>query len=346
MAKSTNKPFKVIISRTDSLGDVMLTLPMAGLIKKFIPGAKVVFLGKEYTKDLVTCCGNIDEFLSLEELRKLKPKERPARLKSLQANAILHVFPDKELAYMAKEAGIPIRVGTSHRIYHFLSCTHLINFSRRKSDLHESQLNLKLLAGIGIEQELSTREINSYSALTELHSKDYPISTKPARDKFNLIIHPRSKGSAREWSLENFTQLIRLLPSETYRIFITGTLQEGESMKAFIDSNPSVVNLCGKLSLKEFIALIDSCQGLVAASTGPLHIASALGKKAIGIYAPMHPIDPGRWAPIGEHAEYLVKQVDCSDCRKSMNCHCIREIKPETVFERVRLAQAQASGRV
>ncbi len=346
MAKSMNKPFTVIISRTDSLGDVMLTLPLAGIIKKFIPGSRIVFLGKEYTKDLVTCCGNIDEFLSLEELRKLKTKERPLRLKSLNANAILHVFPDKELAAMAKEAGIPIRVGTSHRIYHFLTCNHLINFSRRKSDLHESQLNLKLLSGIGIEQELSTREINAFSALTEVHSKKYPASNLPTRDKFNLIIHPRSKGSAREWGLDNFTKLIQLLPTETYKIFITGTLQEGESMKAFIESNPSVVNLCGKLSLKEFIALIDSCQGLVAASTGPLHIASALGKKAIGIYAPMHPIDPGRWAPIGEQAEYLVKQVDCSDCRKSMDCHCIREIKPETVYDIIRLAQSKASGRV
>ena len=62
-----------------------------------------------------------------------------------------------------------------------------------------------------------------------------------------------------------------------------------------------------------------------AAAEGP--IASALGKKAIGLFAPMRPIHPGRWKPIGVKANYLVLNKDCSDCRKTMNCHCIREIK-------------------
>ena len=72
---------------------------------------------------------------------------------------------------------------------------------------------------------------------------------------------------------------------------------------------------------------------LVAASTGPLHIAAALGKKAIGLYAPMRPIHPARWKPIGSNAQYLVINKNCSDCRKTQNCHCIREIKAAQVVE-------------
>ena len=98
-------------------------------------------------------------------------------------------------------------------------------------------------------------------------------------------------------------------------------------MKDLIAKHPEVINMTGKLSLQQFIAFIDHCDVLIAASTGPLHIASALGKKAIGLFAPMRPIHPGRWKPIGAKANYLVLNKDCNDCRKTMDCHCIREIK-------------------
>ena len=41
---------RIIISRTDSIGDVMLTLPMCVWLKKNIPGVELIYLGKNYTK--------------------------------------------------------------------------------------------------------------------------------------------------------------------------------------------------------------------------------------------------------------------------------------------------------
>lgn len=79
-----------------------------------------------------------------------------------------------------------------------------------------------------------------------------------------------------------------------------------------------------------FIAQID---GVLAASTGPLHIAAALGKHAIGLYAPMRPIHPGRWAPLGKKATFLVKEKYCSKCRNSNRCECIESITAEEVKE-------------
>ena len=86
------------------------------------------------------------------------------------------------------------------------------------------------------------------------------------------------------------------------------------------------------MPLSEFITLISLCDGLVANSTGPLHIAAALGKDAIGIYPPMRPIHPGRWAPLGVHAQALVLDKECSDCRGNPHeCHCIMSIEPALV---------------
>lgn len=326
------KPGTVIISRTDSIGDVMLTLPLAGLIKKHFPDCRIVFLGKSYTRAVISCCEHVDEFLNWDDLKMLEDAEKIKLLKGIKADAILHVFPDIAIASLARRAKIPVRAGTSHRFYHLLSCNRLLNFSRRNSDLHEAQLNLKLALPLGIKPDLPLETIHTLSGFTRVKALPVKWSSQLTKDKFNLILHPRSKGSAREWGLDNYSRLLTLLPKEKFRVFLTGTETDGATMMEFIQKHPGLNDLTGKLSLDELISFIQQSDGLVAASTGPLHIASALGKKAIGIYAPMKPIHPGRWAPVGVHAAYLVKPADCSDCRKSGDCHCIREVSAEEVF--------------
>jgi heptosyltransferase-3 len=321
----------VIISRTDSIGDVMLTLPICGIIRKAFPLCKIIFLGRSYTRQIIACCEYVDEFINWDELRDLNEEQQADAIRAVGADAILHVFPDKKIAYAAKKAGVPIRVGTSHRFFHLFTCNRRIDFTRKKSELHEAQLNMKLLKGIGMDTTYSLHDLDSYSGFKRIPElkPEWEALLKPG--KFHLIMHPRSKGSAREWGLDNFSKLIALLPEEKFQLFVSGTKEEGANMRTFIDSNPRLTDLTGRMKLDEFIAFINSSDGLVAASTGPLHIASALGKKAIGIFAPMRPIHPGRWAPIGTHAGYLVMDKDCADCRKSENCHCIREISPEQV---------------
>lgn len=91
------------------------------------------------------------------------------------------------------------------------------------------------------------------------------------------------------------------------------------------------MDLTGKLSLTEFISFINLCDVLVAASTGPLHIAAALGKKAIGLYSPRRPIHLGRWAPVGKDAHALVFDELCEKCKNKQDCNCIENIEVQKV---------------
>ena len=322
----------IIISRTDSIGDVVLTLPMAGIIKQFIPQSKIIFLGRNYTKDVIALSEHVDEFVSYDNVLKLNPNEQIDAFKKLNATHIIHVFPVKEIAHLAKKSGVANRIGTTNRLWHWFTCNVRIKLSRKNSDLHEAQLNAKLLAPLGISKEFSVEELANKYGFTKVPTLEKTHLDLIDRTKINIILHPKSKGSAREWGLDNFSKLISELDKTTHAIYISGTEQEGELVKDLIAKHPEVINLTGKLSLQQFIAFINQCDALIAASTGPLHIASALGKKAIGLFAPMCPIHPGRWKPIGVKANYLVLNKDCSDCRKTMDCHCIREIKTMDVI--------------
>ena len=321
-----NNPI-IIISRTDSIGDVVLTLPMAGIIKQFLPQSNIIFLGRNYTKDVIALSEHVDEFVSYDDILKLNPNEQIDAFKKLNATHIIHVFPVKEIARLAKQAGIKNRIGTTNRLWHWFTCNIKISLSRKNSDLHEAQLNTKLLVPLGITKEFSLEDLTSNYGFTKIPVLEKIHADLIDKTKTAIIIHPKSKGSAREWGLDNFSNLITQLDKTKYQIFISGTAQEGELLKDLILKHPEVTNLTGKLSLQQFIAFINECDTIIAASTGPLHIAAAIGKKAIGLFAPMKPIHPGRWKPIGKQANYLVLNKDCDDCLKTMDCHCIREIK-------------------
>jgi heptosyltransferase-3 len=343
---------RIILSRTDSIGDVILTLPMAGVLKKYLPGCAVIFLGKSYTRPVIEASENVDQFLDWDEIQMPDAGDPVTRIKDLKADIIIHVFPDHNICKLARKAGIPLRIATSHRWFTPLYCNELLHFSRVNSELHEAQLNLKMLAPLGITADFSLTEIPDFYGLTKVTSYEAIGNRQQAIGKRNpvslirnsssvirnsLILHPKSKGSAREWGLENFSRLIELLPQEKFKIYITGTVEDGILMKDFLQKNKDVVtDLTGKLTLSELISFIASCDGLIAASTGPLHIAAALGKFVLGLYAPMQPIYPKRWAPIGKNADYLVFDKEgCTDCKRSADCTCIRSIKPEDVASKL-----------
>ncbi|MCK9218810.1 MAG: glycosyltransferase family 9 protein [Bacteroidales bacterium] len=329
---------RILLSRTDSIGDVILTLPMAGLLKKTFPDCTLIFLGRNYTRPVIELSKYVDQFVSLDDLSSQNPVSNIQKLSNLHADVIIHVFPVKKICHLAKQAGIPVRIATARRYFTWFTCNRLLHVSRKNSNLHEAQLNLKMLQPLGINQEVPLSEIPQFYGFSDIHKTENPATAIPflVPGKFNLILHPKSKGSAREWGFENFSRLISLLPKDKFNIMVTGTAEEGMLMKDFLAKNqPRILDLTGKFQLLEFISLIRHSNGLVAASTGPLHLAAAFGIMAIGLYSPMRPIFPQRWAPLGKNACFFVLNKKCSDCRKTNDCACIRGIAPEQVAEKL-----------
>jgi len=327
-----NNEHTFILSRIDSIGDVVLTLPMAGVLKKNFPGCKIIFLGRTYTRDVILLSEHVDGFLNDDDIEKKSFSEQTDFFKKQNADYFFHVFPHAGIARAASRAKIKHRVGTRNRWYHWLFCNRLLKLSRKNSELHEAQLNLKLLEPLNIKTDFSIREISDFYGFTKIPEINFPQLTLLDNNKINVILHPKSKGSAKEWGLNNFEKLIHILPEEKFEIFISGTREDGELLGDFLALNKNITNLCGQLSLQEFIVFIARADALVAASTGPLHIAAALGKNAIGLFSPRRPIHPGRWQPIGKNAHHLVYDENCLRCKEKKDCDCITKIEPERVL--------------
>ena len=323
---------KIIISRTDSIGDVILTLPLCVWLKKQFPQSELVFLGRSYTKDIIACFDVVDTFLNFDDFSSLPTSERIARLK---ADCIIHVFPNREIAVLSKKAKIPMRIGTAHRIFHLLTCNYRLNFSRKRSLLHESQLNFELLKPLGFN------ETPSFDSLFQsLNHFNIPTVSLPTEfsgiDLSNtIILHPKSQGSAVEWPLEKYIELAQVLVQQKKTVIFTGTENEGKEFSAILPVHPQIIDSSGKLNLKQLICLIASCEALVACSTGPYHIAGISGIKAIGLFSPRKPIHPGRWKALGNKSVALVFDSSCSECKKGKACSCIENISVQSVLSAI-----------
>lgn len=336
-----------LVSRTDAIGDVVLTLPVCGWLKLQFPGCRVVLIGRGYTAAVAAACPWVDEFLELDtrvEIGKLSAAPLLAQLRSYAAAAIIHVFPNKLLARLAKEVGIPVRIGTRNRLFHWFTCNRLVALSRRHSPLHEAQLNLQLLAPLGYAAPLPLAEVAELVRLVPvvpLADRWRALLAARQPGQLNIILHPRSRGSAREWGPPNYGELARQLHTAGHRVFVSGTADEGAELAVtnwIRNYKPYLAaDLTGEFALPEFIAFIAAADGLVAGSTGPLHLAAALGRHALGLYPPIRPMHPGRWAPLGPLAEYLVfDRPDCQDCRaQPAQCTCIKAIAAAAVAARV-----------
>lgn len=287
----------------------MLTLPLCGLLRSAWPQARILYLGRSYTLPVAQACSHIDVVLNWDDMAHLPRESQEYLLECTGATHIVHVFPRPQLASLARAAGIPVRIGATGRLYHWYTCTRLVPMTRKRSHLHEAQLNVRLAASLLpaslVSAALEHRDyLARWYGLSAAAPLPEPVATWLAERQGQplVVLHPRSAGSAREWPTSYWAELARQLHQLGIQAVVTGT--EKEAQKLGLLENAIALgearSLMGQLTLAQLMTLLAAADAVVAASTGPLHLAAALGTPVVGLYPTQRPMHPGRWAPIGQ----------------------------------------------
>jgi len=324
----------VLLSRTDAIGDVTLALPMAGAIKRNLPGARVSFLGRAYTRPVIEACEHIDGFLDWETVAGKDEEAQAELLRGADASHVIHVNARRAVCRAAQRAGIPVRIAMARRWWGLIHSNRWLFYGRRRSPLHETQLNLKMLSALGIHDVPDLDGVAGLYGLTRARALPDELERKLDPRRIHVVLHPRSAGHAPEWGVPNFARLIERLPRERYQVFVTGSARERDEVAGNLPLDlPHVTNLMGALELHELIALLGRADAIVASSTGPVHLAAALGTVAIGLYSARPSKNAARWGPVGPHRHWLEFDPACPTCLRGEECRCCSRIPVERVLD-------------
>ena len=322
---------RIIISKVNQIGDVTFSLPLASALKRADPTCTVIFLGRGYTEAVCRLYADIDEFADWDKLR-------PVGLAGLKADVILHIADNKEIYRAAVKAAIPVRIGCLRKARTWFTCNRWVNVKRSNTELHETQLDMRFLKPFHLKTDYTLPEIIALRRFTftptlTLTTKQSGDGGKPLLDprRFNLILHPKTRGQHQEWPEEHYVDLIRMLPPTKFNILVTGSAEEHFT---YARLPRHVHDLTGRTTVEELVDLVRHADGLIGASTGPVHLAANFNLWTLGLYTLKKPQYAVRWGPVGTKAVVLNAPVLCDYCSRniSSHCFCLDRISPEEVY--------------
>jgi heptosyltransferase-3 len=331
---------RILIVRTDRIGDVILTLPMARVLKQHFPSVHVSMLIQQYTAELVEDDPSVDQIVHYDNGGYPLPFFRLLdSMREGKFDVVFHTHPRFRLALITWLARIPLRVGTGYRWYSFLFNKKVYEH-RKDAQRHELEYNLNLLKAVdcpeGYEKAAPTLQIPSSAteSVTQLvRSLGIPQYNKIA------IIHPGSGGSSRDWSAENFGELGKRIGGlANVSVIVTGGKGEDELVKRVQSIvGHSCITIVNRLTLGEFAALAKMAALFISNSTGTIHIAAAVGTPVIGLYPHLVPLSAARWGPYTERKVIfspLNHPLNCTRCtgEKGSYCECMNSISVDEVF--------------
>jgi heptosyltransferase-2 len=316
---------RILVIRTDRLGDVVLATPLIRALRQTFPAAFIAALVQPYAKDILLHNPHLDEILlddaSGEHQGHNGFWRQVKTLKSYKFDTALLLYPTERLAWLLCLTGIRTRIGVGLKLYEVMTLMKTVSRHKYVPLRHEADYCLDLGRKIGVrENNLSTEvflhDAERQEALKILRSAGLPWAPPENGSREILVgIHPGSGHSAPNWRMERYAELAKLLlQRREVKIIVTGNRDEMADIPHFEKiASTRIVALIGKLTLRQLMAMISLYDVLVSASTGPMHIAAALRVPTVSLFCPLTACSPRLWGPLGNRAEIVLPAEDyCS----------------------------------
>lgn len=185
----------------------------------------------------------------------------------------IDVLGSRQGAWLLQRSRIPNRYGVRGYAGGDKSCTKCIEFIENRRVIETALAFIPLLGG---KEKVEPRPILSLNR-NDLIEAEQMWGKKTEQSK-RIIIAPGAGFPEKSWGNENFTNLVDIIYKQTnYKIGIIGSNED----RSRIDFNRSedlglrVLNFCGKLSLMQSAALVNSSDFVICNSSLSMHLAGS-----------------------------------------------------------------------
>lgn len=296
----TLKQKRILISRPDRIGDVVLSTPMPREIKLEYPDSYLVMLVRKYTADIFKNNPFVDDLILIDDEKSYYKKLFEIRQHNF--NYALMLLPNEKINYMLFLAGINTRIGVGHKFYQFITNVKSVYRNKYIPLRHEADYCMDLARKIGVETDNLKTEI--YLTGEEIQSSKKKKKELLDGKKFLIGVHSTSGNSAPNWTSENYRKLIdELISFDDYKIAITDNDIPDE-----LRNIPEVIYPNTNSDLRSSIVNFSTLDVLISASTGPMHIAAALDVKTVSLFCPLTACSPKLWGPSGNKQKIILPE--------------------------------------
>lgn len=319
-----------------------MTTPAVRGIRKRFPNTHVSLLAKPWVVPVFENSEHIDRLLIYDDKGRHKGvlgKFRLARdLKKYHFDAAILLQNAFEAALITFLAGIPLRIGYNTDVRQFL-LTHAVSCTNEIKEKHQTEYYLNIIREIGMEEDnlelyLKLNQKDRFRAektLLEHHLSD--------DDKLVGINPCATYGPAKQWPYDRYARLADKIQAFTKgRVIIFGGPNDrhlGENISQRMEHRP--LDLTGKTSLSEAMALIEKCDLFITNDSGLMHVAAALDVPLIAVFGSTNSITTG---PSNQNSRIVQVPLECSPCLRPEcpkgHLDCMDQISVEMVFKVVK----------
>lgn len=339
---------KILVIRLDRIGDMVHSLPTLRELKYNFPSASIDVLCTPYNYPVVEGSQYVNEVLLYEKRAPLKDKI--ALIKRLKAKAYSMALDLEDYsllpAVLSYLTGARLRVGYDDRgILKREGRGFLFNYpvvpDRKTYEKYYVEQCLDLLRALNLKVRSSELEKISINKDDREYINGILLTNKIFTNDFLVGIHPGKIKSepVRQWRKEGYASIIDSIGKNYHtKIVLMGSDEDERFVRDIVDLiHYPIINLAGKTTVKQLVALLERCILLICHDSGSLHIAVAQGVPTVCI------VGPGsltRWHEISEMHMVVHKGLSCSPCN-SRECpydeyFCITTITVDEVWNAVR----------
>jgi len=312
----------ILVIKLRYLGDVVVSTPVFEALRHHYPKASIAALVSEGTEAMLTDNPNVDRIFVLKRdnnpiIDLTKQLGLIAKLRKVRFDLALELTNNDRGATYSFLSGAKRRLGYRSKRVKCLD-RHLLftDLVRAHKGTHIVDRHLQMIEHLGhtpLSKAPSLYVTKEDEASCEVLLSNNDLSRE---DNF-VVLHPILKAKYRAWRIEEYAKLCDYI-YDTFGIPTIMVSGPSSDEVSFVDtiaqlSTSSPINLGGRLSLKQLVALISRATLFIGIDSGPMHIAAAVKTPLVAIFGPQN---PQRWGPWGDGHIVVQKSWDCVPCRK------------------------------
>lgn len=315
-----------------SLGDAIVSVPVLRSIRELIPSCSEYLLVSRFDSHLKAMPSHVFDMAWKPKLQ-VNYLHRNAGIKRLGSVAVLFAklryYRPQHCVYLMPAYRSRLQIERDKRFFSLGGVKNLLGFrsltetelsGENCSEWHTTEAFLRFARIWGVEAKVRFPEYSATPFLTPGESANRRVAewlalTRRYHTRSLVAVCPYSNCASKSIPATSIPRLLYRLETElNLETVLIGGCKDAIEADNAIKQSGAGVNACGTFSIEESAALLKSCRLAIAADSGPMHLAGAVGVPLVVTFSRYN--EPmAQWFPLGVDSTILFREVECAGCR-------------------------------